>query len=57
MNVNLLLRTVPADMQLREFIRERLQLPIELQRIHILRHQLIIQHRAQTRITSRRLTA
>ena len=35
MNVNLLLRTVPADMELREFVGERLQLPIELQRIHI----------------------
>ena len=44
-------------MQLRKFIREGLQLPIELQCIHILGHQLIIQHRTQARVTSRRLTA
>ena len=57
MNVNFLLRTVPADMQLREFIGERLQLPIELQRIHILGYKLIVQHRAQARVTASRLTA
>ena len=57
MNVNLLLRTVPADMELREFVGERLQLPIELQRIHIFGYELIVQHRAQTRVTSCRLTA